>query len=322
MRIFLAGHRGMVGRAIDHRLRALGRDEVIIASRSTLDLTRQAEVEDFLRSARVDAVILAAAKVGGIGANARQPAAFAYDNLAIATHVIHAAHQAGVQRLLALGSSCIYPRDTPQPIPEEALMTGPLEPSNAPYAIAKIAALTLCDSYARQYGRDYRALMPSNLYGPHDNFHPDHAHVLPALLARFHEAARNNAAQVTLWGTGQPRREFLHVDDLAAAAAFVLHLPAARFQAALPPGMCHLNVGSGEEVTIRDLAQRLAAVTGFRGNILCDRSKPDGTPRKLMDSTRLRRLGWVPQITLAKGLTATYDWYRAQRATGFALRAS
>ncbi|MEO1641364.1 MAG: GDP-L-fucose synthase [Pseudomonadota bacterium] len=322
MRIFLAGHRGMVGSAILRHLAADAQHEVVTATHAELDLTRQRDVEAFIADARVDAVILAAARVGGIWANATQPADFIYDNLAIATNVIHAAHRAGVNRLLSLGSSCIYPRDAPQPIREEALMTGPLEPTNAPYAVAKIAALELCNSYNRQYGRDYRALMPTNLYGPGDNFHPNHAHVLPALIARFHEAAAEGAEEVTLWGTGRPRREFLHVNDLARAALFAMGLPKAAFFAALPKGCCHINVGTGEDITILSLAQMIAEVAGFDGRIVLDRDKPDGTPRKLLDVQRMSGLGWEARISLQRGIVETCAWYQAQRAAGTELRAS
>ena len=267
-------------------------------------------------------IILAAAKVGGIMANNSQPAGFIHDNLMIANNVIHQAHDAGVQRLIQLGSSCIYPRNAPQPIPENALLTGPLEPTNEPYAIAKIAAIKLCESYNRQHGRDYRSLMPTNLYGPGDNFHAKHSHVLPALLQRYDTAARMGHDAVTIWGSGTPRREFLHVDDLAQAVMFTLGLDQASFAAATLPMQSHLNVGTGKDVTIRALAEMIAEVTGFRGETLTDPSQPDGTPRKLLDTSAMTALGWTPKITLQDGLAQTYAWYTSQRDAGQSLRAS
>ncbi|MFP4406087.1 GDP-L-fucose synthase family protein, partial [Rhodosalinus sp.] len=258
---------------------------------------------------RPDVVILAAAKVGGIHANATYPAEFIHENLMIAANVIHAAHEAGVQRLLQLGSSCIYPRDAPQPMAEDALLTGPLEPTNEPYAIAKIAGIKLCESYNRQYGRDYRSVMPTNLYGPGDNFHPQNSHVLPALIRRFHEASECGAEAVTIWGTGTPRREFLHVDDMAEASLFVLDLPKSVYDANTAPMLSHINVGTGEDISILDLARLVAEVTGFEGGIETDPTKPDGTPRKLMDVSRLAAMGWRAKIGLREGVTATYRWY-------------
>jgi GDP-L-fucose synthase len=321
MRIFLAGHHGMVGSAILRRLQALPQMQVVTASRQRLDLTDQRAVTDFITQTRPDAVIIAAARVGGIMANATQPADFLYDNLMIASNLIHAAHQAGVARLLQLGSSCIYPRDSPQPIPESALLTGALEPTNAPYALAKIAAIKLCEAYNRQHGRDYRSLMPTNLYGPGDNFHPDHAHVLPALMLRFHQAQATAARQVTIWGSGRPRREFLHVDDLADAALFVLTLPKPELDQVTRPDESHLNIGWGSDIAIIDLARQIAALTGFRGAILCDPARPDGTPRKLLDTSRMQALGWQPRISLQDGLRRTYDWVLNEQKAGKALRA-
>ncbi|MFP4303847.1 GDP-L-fucose synthase family protein, partial [Rhodosalinus sp.] len=274
-----------------------------------LDLTDQGAVRAFMGQARPDVVILAAAKVGGIHANATYPAEFIHENLMIAANVIHAAHEAGVQRLLQLGSSCIYPRDAPQPMAEDALLTGPLEPTNEPYAIAKIAGIKLCESYNRQYGRDYRSVMPTNLYGPGDNFHPQNSHVLPALIRRFHEASECGAEAVTIWGTGTPRREFLHVDDMAEASLFVLDLPKSVYDANTAPMLSHINVGTGEDISILDLARLVAEVTGFEGGIETDPTKPDGTPRKLMDVSRLAAMGWRAKIGLREGVTATYRWY-------------
>jgi nucleoside-diphosphate-sugar epimerase len=320
MRIYIAGHSGMVGSAILRQLAVTGRHDLITADRQQLDLTDQRAVRDFMQAQRPDAVVLAAARVGGIMANATYPADFIHDNLMIAANVIHAAHAAGVQHLLQLGSSCIYPRDAPQPITEEALLTGPLEPTNAPYAVAKIAAIKLCESYNQQYGTDYRSIMPTNLYGPGDNFHPQNAHVLPALLARFHAAAQSGADRVTIWGSGTPRREFLHVDDLAAAAVFVMGLDADALAAETQPTQSHLNIGSGHDISILDLARMIADITGFTGQIVCDSTKPDGTPRKLLASARIGRLGWTPKISLQDGLRTTYGWFLCQHHAGQPLR--
>lgn len=309
-KIFVAGHRGMVGAAIVRRLTALGLgDRLLLAGREELDLLNQAAVRAFFERHAIQQVYLAAARVGGIHANDTYPAEFIHQNLVIECNVIHAAHLAGVPRLLFLGSSCIYPKHAPQPIPEEALLTGPLEPTNEPYAIAKIAGIKLCESYNRQYGRDYRSVMPTNLYGPGDNFHPDNAHVIPALLRRFHEAARRGDEAVVVWGTGAPRREFLHVDDMAAACVHVMGLDEAAYRSQTEPMRSHLNVGTGQDVTIAELAHAIARVTGFRGRIVFDTSKPDGTPRKLLDVTRIRALGWQPSIGLEEGLRATYAWF-------------
>lgn len=314
LKIYVAGHRGMVGGAIVRALQAssafeAGEYTLITRTHAELELTQQAAVRDFMQTERPDVVILAAAKVGGIYANNTYPAEFIYDNLMVECNVIHEAYSAGVTRLLQLGSSCIYPRNVAQPMPEEALLTGTLEPTNEPYAIAKIAGIKLCESYNRQYGTDYRSVMPTNLYGPGDNFHPDNSHVLPALIRRFHEAAENQLPSVTIWGSGTPRREFLHVDDMAEASLFVLNLPKDQYEANTQPMLSHINVGSGEDIAILDLAKLVAKVTGFEGEILTDPSKPDGTPRKLMDVGRLAAMGWQASIELEAGLKETYAWF-------------
>jgi GDP-L-fucose synthase len=310
-RILLAGHRGMVGSAIFRQLCGKGVPEANITTRSRaeLDLTNQAAVHAFMGEQKPDTVILAAAKVGGIHANNTYPAEFLYENLLIEANVIHAAHLADVQNLLFLGSSCIYPKEAPQPMAETALLTGPLEPTNEPYAIAKIAGIKLCESYNRQYGRDYRSVMPTNLYGPGDNFHPENSHVLPALIRRFHEAAREDRDEVVIWGTGTPRREFLHVDDMAEASLFVLNLNRETYEANTEPMLSHINVGTGEDISIRELADLVAQITGFKGKITCDTTKPDGTMRKLMDVSRLRSMGWQAKIGLQEGIEETYAWY-------------
>ena len=258
---------------------------------------------------------MAAAKVGGIHANNSAPAEFIYENLMVEANVIHSAHLSGVQKLLFLGSSCIYPKLAPQPMQEEALLTGPLEPTNEPYAIAKIAGIKLCESFNRQYGRDYRSVMPTNLYGPNDNYHPQNSHVIPGLLVRFHEAVQQNAASVTIWGSGSPRREFLHVDDMAAASVHVMNLDSDTYQANTDPMLSHINVGTGSDCTIRELAETIARVTGFRGSLEFDSSKPDGTPRKLMDASRLHALGWTHEIGLEDGLRDAYEWFLAHHDT-------
>jgi len=310
MKIFLAGHRGMVGSAIHRRLDEIEPGaEIVTRQRDTLDLTDQSAVRDFLQDLRPDVVILAAAKVGGIHANATYPAEFIRENLMIAANVIHESWAAGVMRLLQLGSSCIYPREATQPMREEALLTGPLEPTNEPYAIAKIAAIKLCESYNRQYGTDYRSVMPTNLYGPGDNFHPENSHVLPALIRRFHEAALSGAGEVSIWGSGRPRREFLHVDDMAEASLFVLDLPREIYEANTEPMLSHINVGTGEDISILELAGLVAGVTGFEGKITTDPSRPDGTMRKLMDVSRLTAMGWRARIGLHEGIEETYRWY-------------
>lgn len=307
--VFVAGHRGMVGSAIVRRLQALGCSNILTASRAELDLGCQSAVRAFFRDHQVDQVVLAAAKVGGIRANNTYPADFLFDNLMIEANVIQAAHAAGVQRLLFLGSSCIYPRLAPQPMREDALLTGPLEPTNEPYAIAKIAGIKLCESFNRQHGRDYRSVMPTNLYGPGDNFHPENSHVIPALLRRFHEAVQTGADEVVIWGSGTPMREFLHVDDMAAASVHVLQLAPELYRAHTQPMLSHINVGTGVDCTIRELAETLARVTGFKGRLGFDASKPDGTPRKLLDVSRLKALGWQAGIGLEDGLRDAYAWF-------------
>jgi len=312
-RVFVAGHRGMVGGAILRNLterQAKGENlELITRTRSELDLSRQDAVRDFMQTERPDIVILAAAKVGGIHANNTYPADFIYENLMIECNVIHQAHAAGVGRLLQLGSSCIYPKEAAQPMAETALLTGLLEATNEPYAIAKIAGIKLCESYNRQHGTDYRSAMPTNLYGPGDNFHPQNSHVLPALIRRFHEAAQADLDQVTIWGTGTPRREFLHVDDMAEASLFVLDLPKPQYDANTEPMLSHINVGSGTDVSILELAQIVAEVTGFTGRIETDPTKPDGTMRKLMDVSRLETMGWSSRTGLRDGIAGTYRWF-------------
>ena len=308
MSIFIAGHRGMVGSAILRRLEAEAA-ETIVRTRAELDLLDQGAVRQFMQTERPDAVILAAAKVGGIHANDTYPADFISDNLSIQSNVIRGAFEAGVQKLLFLGSSCIYPREAPQPMSEDALLTGRLEPTNEPYAIAKIAGIKLCESYNRQHGTDYRSVMPTNLYGPNDNFHPENSHVLPALMVRFHEAVRDGADEVRIWGSGTPRREFLHVDDMAEASMLVLNLSQSVYQENTQPMLSHVNVGSGEDVSIAELAGLLAQVTGFSGKITYDRSRPDGTPRKLLDVSRLAAMGWRSKIGLEKGIETTYKWF-------------
>jgi GDP-L-fucose synthase len=301
-RVYVAGHLGMVGSASVRRLQADG-CEILVAERAKVDLRRQAQVEAFMQEARPDAVIVAAARVGGILANDTLPAEFLYDKLMIESNLIEAAYRAEVRRLVFLGSSCIYPREAPQPIPEAALLTGPLEPTNQWYAAAKIAGIKLCQAYRRQYGCDYISAMPCNLYGPGDYFHPERSHVIPAMLQRFHRAAQERAESVTCWGSGMPRREFMHVDDLADATTFLLRTYS---------GEEHVNIGTGADITIADLARMVAEVTGFRGRIEWDTSKPDGTMAKRMDVSRLASLGWRTRIDNVEGLATTYRWFLAQ----------
>ncbi|MEM9178329.1 MAG: GDP-L-fucose synthase [Pseudomonadota bacterium] len=308
-RIFVAGHRGMVGSALVRNLQRIEDCEIITRSRQELNLIDQNAVRDFFESERIDQVYLAAAKVGGIYSNNAYPAEFIYENLMIEANIIHAAHTNDVQQLLFLGSSCIYPKLADQPMQEDALLTGKLETTNEPYAIAKIAGIKLCESYHRQYGRDYRSVMPTNLYGPGDNFHPEHGHVLPALLRRFHEAKLRGDAIVTVWGSGKPMRELLHVDDMAAASVHVMNLDDSTYHANTDPMLSHINVGTGVDCSIRELAESIARVTGFQGQLVFDASKPDGTPRKLMDVSKLARLGWTASIDLNDGLKSTYEWY-------------
>jgi GDP-L-fucose synthase len=308
-KVFVAGHRGMVGSAIVRQLSAQSGIEIVTRTHSELDLTSQVAVAAFMASEKPDVVILAAAKVGGIHANNTYPAEFIYENLMMECNVIHQAFQAGVTRLLFLGSSCIYPKLAPQPMTEAALLTGTLEPTNEPYAVAKIAGIKLCESYNRQYGVDYRSVMPTNLYGPGDNFHPDNSHVVPALIRRFHEAKQEGRGEVVIWGTGTPMREFLHVDDMAEASLFVLNLDAPTYEANTLPMLSHINVGTGTDVTIRELAEIIAEITGFTGKIVFDSTKPDGAPRKLMDVSRLAQMGWRASIELRDGLRESYQWF-------------
>ncbi|MCJ2053014.1 GDP-L-fucose synthase family protein [Methylobacterium sp. J-070] len=313
--IFVAGHRGMVGSAIVRRLRDMGHERILTADRSALDLLDQAAVRRFFAEHRIDQVYLAAAKVGGIHANNTYPAEFIHENLLIQSNLIHAAHVADVDRLLFLGSSCIYPKHAAQPMREDALLTGVLEPTNEPYAIAKIAGIKMCESYNRQYGRRYRSVMPTNLYGPNDNFHPENAHVLPALMRRLHEAKDEGRPTVTVWGTGRAMREFLHVDDMARASVFVMEMADDVYAANTRPDLSHINVGTGEDCTIRELAEALARVIGYEGALDFDAAKPDGTPRKLMDVSRLKAMGWRPEIGLEEGLRQTYRWFLDNHAT-------
>lgn len=308
-RVFVAGHRGMVGSAICRQLAQRQDVELVTCSRSELDLTSQAAVAAFFATQQIDEVYLAAAKVGGIHANNTYPAEFIYENLVMECNIVHAAHQSGVQKLLFLGSSCIYPKLAEQPMTEAALLTGILEPTNEPYAIAKIAGIKLCESYNRQYGRDYRSVMPTNLYGENDNFHPENSHVIPALMRRFHEAKLAGAAEVVVWGSGKPMREFLHVDDMAAASVHVMELDSTIYQTHTQPMLSHINVGTGVDCTICEMAETMASVVGFTGEIVFDATKPDGTPRKLMDVSRLAQLGWRYHIDLQEGLTKTYQWF-------------
>ena len=308
-RIFIAGHKGMVGSALARQLGEDKNNNIITRNQKQLDLCNQQQVADFFNETPLDEVYLAAAKVGGIHANDTYPAQFIYENLAIESNVIHQAWKSGVKKLLFLGSSCIYPRLAKQPIQESELLTGPLEPTNEPYAIAKIAGIKLCESYNRQYGTDYRSVMPTNLYGPGDNYHPENSHVIPALLRRFHEAKLSGADSISIWGTGKPLREFLHVDDMASASIHVMNMPNEEYQQVTSPRLSHINVGSGVDCSIAELASLIAEVTGYEGNIHYDASKPDGAPRKLMESSRLKALGWKPEYSLREGLTNAYQWF-------------
>jgi GDP-L-fucose synthase len=307
--IFVAGHSGMVGSAIVRQLKSLGHSHLLTRTRQQLDLLNQQAVHAFFAAEKIDQVYLAAARVGGIHANKTYPAEFIYENLQIATNVIHAACQYRVSRLLYLGSSCVYPRQAHQPIREGALLSGGLEPTNEPYAIAKIAGTKLCESYNRQYGCDFRCVMPTNLYGPGDNFHPDNSHVVPGLIRRIHRATVQGDEEVVVWGTGMPRREFLHVDDMAAACVHVMNLDEQLLKSSVPAMTSHINVGSGVECSIRDLAELLAELLGFRGRLVYDDTYPDGTPRKLLDVSLLTSLGWSASIGLKEGLRMTCDWY-------------
>ncbi len=308
-KIFVAGHRGMVGSALVRQLKQSPDVELITRTHAELDLTDQSAVRTFFEAEQPDEVYLAAAKVGGIHANNTYPAEFIYQNLMMEANIIHQAFESGVQKLLFLGSSCIYPKLAQQPMAEEALLTGTLEATNEPYAIAKIAGIKLCESYNRQYGVDYRSVMPTNLYGPNDNFHLENSHVIPALMRRIHEAKLAGDKEVVIWGSGTPMREFLHVDDMAAASVYVMNLDEATYNANTQPMLSHINVGTGVDCTIHELAETLVEVIGFQGELVFDTTKPDGTPRKLMDVSRLRSMGWSYQIELKDGLAQTYEWF-------------
>ena len=312
-RIYVAGHRGMVGSAICRILAARDDVDLIVRTHAELDLTYQQAVHEFFQAEKIDQVYLAAAKVGGIHANNTYPAEFIYQNLMIECNIIHSSHLAGIQDLLFLGSSCIYPKYASQPMEESALLTGILEATNEPYAIAKIAGIKLCESYNRQYGRNYRSVMPTNLYGMNDNFHPQNSHVIPALMRRFHDAKEAGEPEVVVWGTGTPMREFLYVDDMAAASVYVMELEQSKYEENTEPMLSHINVGTGIDCSIREMAETLASVIGYQGKIIFDATKPDGTPRKLMIVGRLNKLGWLYHFNLHEGLKLTYDWYIANK---------
>jgi len=308
-KIYIAGHRGMVGSAIVRQLKARGFGNIITRTHQELDLTNQSSVQDFFLQERPDFVILAAAKVGGIYANNTYPADFIYQNMMIEINVIHAAYKTNVRRLLFLGSTCIYPREVDQPMCEDALLTGVLEPTNEPYAIAKIAGIKLCESYNRQYGTDFRSIMPTSLYGINDNFHPDNSHVIPALIRRFHEAKINNNLTVEVWGTGNARRDFLYVDDMAEASLFVLELNEQIYKSNTQSMISHINIGTGKDLTIKELVQTLKKVIGYKGKVTFDKTKPDGAPRKLIDVNRIKSMGWKSKLDLEDSLSKTYKWY-------------
>jgi len=311
-KIYIAGHRGLVGSAIVRQLESRGFTNLLMRTHKELDLTSQAQVQTFFKQEKPDYVILAAAKVGGIHANNTYPADFIYQNMMIEANVINSAYENEVKRLLFLGSTCIYPKAVEQPMREDALLTGVLEPTNEPYALAKIAGIKLCESYNRQYGTDFRSVMPTNLYGINDNFHPENSHVIPALIRRFHEAKVSNDAEVIVWGTGNAMREFLYVDDMAEASLFVLELDEKTYQANTKSMLSHINVGTGKDVTIKKMAETMKQVVGYEGNLTFDTTKPDGSPRKLIDVSRLSNMGWKYSIDLEEGLKKTYKWYLTQ----------
>ena len=308
-KIYIAGHRGLVGSAIVRQLESRGFTNLIMRTHKELDLTNQAEVQAFFQKEQPEYVILAAGKVGGIYANNTYPADFIYQNMMIEANVINSAYENKVKRLLFLGSTCIYPKAVEQPMREDALLTGVLEPTNEPYALAKIAGIKLCESYNRQHGTDFRSVMPTNLYGINDNFHPENSHVIPALMRRFHEAKINNDKEVSVWGTGNAMREFLYVDDMAEASLFVLGLDKDTYQSNTQPMLSHINIGTGKDVTIREMAETMKQVAGFKGKLTFDTTKPDGAPRKLIDVTRLENMGWSYSVNLEDGLAKTYNWY-------------
>jgi len=311
-KIYIAGHRGLVGSAIVRQLESKGFTNLLMRTRKELDLTNQAKVQGFFQQERPDYVILAAAKVGGIHANNTYPADFIYQNMMIEANVINSAYENKVKRLLFLGSTCIYPKAVEQPMREDALLTDTLEPTNEPYALAKIAGIKLCESYNRQHGTDFRSVMPTNLYGINDNFHLENSHVIPALMRRFHEAKVNNDAEVLVWGTGNAMREFLYVDDMAEASLFVLELDEKTYQANTKSMLSHINVGTGKDVTIREMAETMKEVVGYEGRLVFDKTQPDGTPRKLIDVTRLEKMGWKYSVDLKEGLKRVYDWYLSE----------
>lgn len=312
-KIFIAGHHGMVGSAIFRQLEKQEDVQIIVRTRSELDLTNQQAVRDFFATEKINQIYLAAARVGGIFANNTLPADFIYDNLMIQCNIIHSAHLADINDLLFLGSSCIYPKLAEQPMKESALLTGVLEETNEPYAVAKIAGIKLCESFNRQYGRDYRSVMPTNLYGPNDNFHPENSHVIPALIRRFHKAKLCGDAEVIAWGTGKPRREFLHVDDMATACIHIMNLDKVTHGKSVDPMLSHINIGTGVDCTIQELVETVALITGFDGNVTFDCSKPDGTLRKLVNVNKISSLGWKYSYELVDGLQETYEWFLANQ---------